>query len=106
MTFWSVIRLALISLGRNKTRSFLTTLGIIIGVGSVITMVGLGLGAYYSVQDEISKMGTSLLMVMPGSPNSRGSHGPPGTMTNMTEDDAYAIAQECPAVRYVCPTVR
>jgi putative ABC transport system permease protein len=106
MGFFAVLRLAFISLGRNKTRSFLTALGIIIGVSSVITMVGLGQGAYASVQDQISKMGTNLIMVIPGSASSRGLHGGMGTMSNLQEDDATAISNECPAVGNVSPVVR
>ena len=76
MNLWGVVRLALISIARNKMRSFLTALGIIIGVGSVVTMVGVGQGAYASVQNEISKMGTSLIMIMPGSSSSGGAWAP------------------------------
>lgn len=106
MNLLSVLKLALISLNRNKTRSFLTALGIIIGVGSVITMVGLGLGAYSSVQDQISKMGTNLVMVVPGSSSQRGFMGGMGTLTTLTEEDAAALAAECPSLKHVCPTVR
>ncbi|MFZ2960214.1 MAG: ABC transporter permease [Candidatus Ozemobacteraceae bacterium] len=106
MSFWTVLKLAFLSLSRNKTRSFLTALGIIIGVSSVITMVGLGQGAYYSVQDQISKMGTALVMIVPGSSSSGGFHGGAGTLTTLTEDDAAALIPECPSVKDVCPVVR
>jgi len=102
----SVFKLALISLGRNKMRSFLTALGIIIGVGSVITMVGLGLGAYSSVQDQISKMGTNLIMISPGSSNQRGMMMGMGSMTTLKEADAQAIQMECPSLAAVSPIVR
>ncbi|MBF0499102.1 MAG: ABC transporter permease [Candidatus Riflebacteria bacterium] len=106
MSFWSVLKLAFLSLNRNKTRSFLTALGIIIGVSSVITMVGLGQGAYSSVQDQISKMGTALIMVVPGSQSRGGFMGGMGTLTTLTEDDATAVGQECESIRDVCPVVR
>lgn len=104
MNLWGVIRLALISIARNKMRSFLTALGIIIGVGSVVTMVGVGQGAYSSVQNEISKMGTSLIMIMPGSSMSGGSRMGAGTKTTLTEEDAQAIEADCPSVSMVSPS--
>lgn len=106
MNFLAVLRLAFLSLARNKMRSFLTGLGIIIGVSSVITMVGLGFGAYQSVQNEIAKMGTNLIMVMPGSARRRGHAGGMGTMTNLKSEDAIAIRNECMAVSLTTPVVR
>ncbi|HOT29209.1 MAG TPA: ABC transporter permease [Candidatus Ozemobacteraceae bacterium] len=106
MNLWGVVRLALISIARNKMRSFLTALGIIIGVGSVVTMVGVGQGAYASVQNEISKMGTSLIMIMPGSSSSGGARMGMGTMTTLTEGDADALAADCPSISMVSAVVR
>lgn len=106
MNFWGIIKLAFISLGRNKMRSFLTALGIIIGVTSVVAMVALGQGAYFSVQENISKMGTNLIMVMSGGAHKRGFHGPPGQGTTLTDEDAEAIARECPSVGMVTPIAR
>ncbi len=106
MSIFSVIRLALVSLSRNKTRSFLTALGIIIGVASVISMVGLGQGAYSSVQTTISKMGTNLIMVSPGSSSRGGFAGGAGTMVTLTEDDADALRNECPSIPNVSGIVR
>ncbi len=106
MSFLSVFRLALVSLNRNKTRSFLTALGIIIAVGSVITIVGLVQGANASIQGEISKMGSSLIMIMPGSGQAGGHRMGMGTMTTLTEDDAHGILSECPSVVRVSPIVR
>ena len=106
MSFWGIIKLAFISLGRNKMRSFLTALGIIIGVTSVVAMVAVGQGAYFSVQENISKMGTNLIMVMPGGGSRRGFHGPRGSVTTLTAEDADAIARDCPSVGAVSPIVR
>jgi putative ABC transport system permease protein len=106
MTFWGILRLAFISLGRNKMRSFLTALGIIIGVTSVVAMVGLGQGAYFSVQSTISQMGTNLIMVMPGTRKKKGFHRPRGSRTTLLPSDARAIAKECPSVGKVCPVAR
>ena len=106
MSFFGIIKLAFISLGRNKLRSFLTALGIIIGVTSVVAMVGLGLGAYNDVQENISRMGTNLIMVFPGVTSRRGAHGPRGGAQSLTLEDAQAIAQNCPSVEAVSPIVR
>lgn len=106
MGFFSVLKLAFISLGRNKTRSFLTALGIIIGVSSVITMVGLGQGAYSSVQDQISKMGTNLIMVIPGSSSRGGFRGGMGTITTLKEEDGEVLSRECPSITLVSPVAR
>jgi putative ABC transport system permease protein len=69
-------------------------------------MVGLGQGAYYSVQENIAKMGTNLIMVMPGAPRKRGFHGPRGSVTTLIPEDANAISRECPSVGKVSPIVR
>jgi len=106
MDLYAVFRLAFISLSRNKTRSFLTALGIIIGVGSVITMVGLGQGAYVSVESSISSMGTNLIMVMPGSTSQGRARMGMGTVTTLTEDDSTGISQDCPSVAAVSPVMR
>ncbi|MBP7707104.1 MAG: ABC transporter permease [Candidatus Aminicenantes bacterium] len=98
-------KIALRALGRNKMRSFLTALGIIIGVGAVIAMISIGEGARRGIEDRFASMGTNLLFVSPGSQNQRGVHGGWGSMTTLKEDDALAIAQECPAVMYVSPSV-
>lgn len=106
MGFLGIVRLAFISLSRNKMRSFLTALGIIIGVMSVVGMVALGQGAYYSVQENISKMGTNLIMVVPGSASRRGFQGGRGSMDSLKVADAESIARNCPSVKYVTPVVR
>ncbi len=102
-----VSRTVLISLNaisRNKMRSFLTALGIIIGVGAVITMVSIGQGAKRAVEDRFESMGTNLIFVHSHSRSVRGRSGA-GTYINLTEADAKAIAEKCDAVKYVSPTV-
>jgi putative ABC transport system permease protein len=94
------------TLQRNKMRSFLTALGIIIGVGAVVTMVALGQGASRMVKDQIASMGSNMIMVMPGSSGAGGVRFGAGSITTLTPDDAEAIAKECPAVAAVAPTVR
>jgi putative ABC transport system permease protein len=91
------------ALQRNKMRSFLTMLGIIIGVAAVIAMLAIGQGAQYSVKKQISSLGTNVLIIFPGSQQQGGVRTGAGSMTTLTEDDAEAIARECPAVAYVSP---
>jgi putative ABC transport system permease protein len=98
-------RVAFRALARNKMRSFLTALGIIIGVGAVIAMVSIGEGAKRGIESRFAAMGTNLLFVSPGSQSARGVHGGWGSMQTLKEEDAAAIGQECPAVMYVSPSV-
>ncbi|MDH4195823.1 MAG: ABC transporter permease, partial [Candidatus Aminicenantes bacterium] len=98
-------RIAFRALGRNKMRSFLTILGIIIGVGAVIAMVSIGEGAKKGIQDRFASMGTNLLFVSPGSRNVRGVHSGWGAITTLTEEDAKAIQEQCPAVQEISPSV-
>jgi putative ABC transport system permease protein len=105
MTTAPVLKIALRALLRNKIRSALTMLGIIIGVASVIAMVGLGQGAQKQVQDQISSMGTNMLIVSAGSQRmSGGVRGGGGTASTLTVDDAEAIAS-LPSVLDVSPSV-
>jgi putative ABC transport system permease protein len=100
------IRIALRALTVNRTRSALTMLGIIIGVAAVIAMVGVGAGATARIQAQIQSIGSNLIMVSPGSLSSNGVRLGSGAMASLTEDDATAIAAECPSVSAVSPTVR
>ncbi|MCC6857308.1 MAG: ABC transporter permease [Bryobacterales bacterium] len=100
-----IVKIALRALARNKARSFLTALGIIIGVGSVIAMVSLGQGAQHQVQQQIASMGTNMLIVSSGSQRTGGLRGGTGTGTNLTPEDVAAIARDCPAVAAVSPGV-
>jgi putative ABC transport system permease protein len=100
------LKIALSALGRNKVRSLLTMLGIIIGVGAVIATVSLGHGARQQVQQEIASMGTDTLSVRAGSSRSWGIRGGSGTTNTLTVQDFEAILLECPAVRAVSPSVR
>jgi putative ABC transport system permease protein len=98
-------RVAFRALARNKMRSFLTALGIIIGVGAVIAMVSIGEGAKRGIEDRFASMGTNLLFVQPGSQNQKGVNSGWGSRTTLKESDATAIGQECPAVMYISPSV-
>jgi putative ABC transport system permease protein len=91
------------ALQRNKMRSFLTMLGIIIGVGAVIAMLAIGQGAEYSVKQQIAALGTNVLMVFPGAQQQAGVRTAAGSAVTLTEEDALAIARDCPAVKYLSP---
>ena len=91
---------------RNKTRSFLTTLGIIIGVGAVIAMMSIGAGAKSQVEQAFAAMGTNLLIVLPGSSTSGGVRGGFGSMPTLTQDDLEAIQTQVPTVKAAAPVLR
>ncbi len=99
-------RIALRALRVNSARSGLTMLGIIIGVAAVIAMVGVGAGATARIQDQIQSIGSNLIIVLPGSISSNGVRLGSGAVATLTQDDAKAIAAECPSVAAVAPTVR
>ena len=106
MNLFLTFKVALRALGRNKMRSILTMLGIIIGVGAVIAMVGIGQGASASIQAQIANLGNNLLIIQPGSANTAGIRGGAGSNTTLTADDVDAIANECPSVKAASPSVR
>jgi putative ABC transport system permease protein len=96
-------RIALRALRVNKMRSALTMLGIIIGVGAVIAMLAVGTGASQQIADQISSMGSNLLIVSPGSQTSGGVRMGGGSQPTLTLDDSEAIQKDCPAVQEVAP---
>lgn len=91
---------------RNKLRAFLTMLGIIIGVASVIAMLGIGQGSKLSIQQQIAGMGLNLVTVVPGSQQRGGVQFGASTMQSLKESDVAAILAECPAVQLATPEVR
>jgi len=106
MNMFMTFRVAVRALFRNKLRSFLTTLGIIIGVGAVIAMVAIGEGAKSRVEATFAAMGTNLLIVMPGSSNQGGARGGFGSQPTLTFDDLKAIQTEVSTVRAAAPVLR
>jgi putative ABC transport system permease protein len=98
-----VIRVALRALARNKMRTILTMLGIIIGVGAVICTVAIGEGAGEQVQQQIQALGTNMIMVFAGSVNSNGVRMGSQATKTLTADDAYAILAHVPNVVAVSP---
>jgi len=103
MLLGEIINVALGAIRANKLRSLLTMLGIVIGVGAVITMVALGTGAQKAVQDQIQALGTDLLSVYPGQSMHRGVAG--GDRVSLTTDDATAL-QDARGLKAVVPELR
>jgi putative ABC transport system permease protein len=106
MNFSNVLKTAYRSLSRNKLRSLLTMLGIVIGVAAVIAMLGIGQGARDAVQSQIAALGTNVLIIFPGAVNQGGVRFEAGSSAKLTEEDAIALGQQCPAVKYVSPLAR
>ncbi|MEI6167513.1 MAG: ABC transporter permease [bacterium] len=101
-----IIKIALRALARNKGRSLLTALGIIIGIAAVIAVVAVGQGASTNMRAQISSMGNNLLMIFPGSQNAGGFRGGSGTQQTLTAEDGEAILQESQFVTAMTPMVR
>ena len=106
MIFTENIKVGVQSVGANKLRSILTMLGIIIGVGAVITMIAIGSGAQAQVEEQIKALGTNLIIVLPGSVTSGGVRMGAGLRSSLTEDDAYAMQRELSDVQAAAPAVR
>jgi putative ABC transport system permease protein len=106
MNFANLLKIALNALLRNKMRAFLTMIGIIIGVASVIAVLGIGQGSKMSIQQQIAGMGLNLVTVVPGSQNRGGVQFGASTMQSLKEADVDAILSECPAVLAATPEVR
>jgi len=106
MRFFATLRIALRALQRNKLRSMLTALGIIIGVGAVIAMVGVGNGAKAQVEAQIASLGQNLIIVWAGNVSSGGVRGGWGTAGTLSLDDFRSMAREIPGVVAVSPETR
>ncbi len=104
MNVLRILRVSLRALARNKMRTFLTCLGIIIGVGAVIAMVSIGAGARAAVESRFAAMGTNLISVGGASRSMGGVHTGAGGFNRLTIDDANAIA-ELPSVEAISPSV-
>lgn len=100
------IKMAFEGMLSNKLRTFLTMLGIIIGVGAVIAMVSLGLGMQEKVKENISSMGSNLLIVMSGGRTANGQRIASGNGAHLTYDDAKAIEKNVDGIKYVAPGVQ
>ncbi len=107
MSLWMIFRIAFRALQRNRVRSALTMLGVIIGVAAVIVMVSIGQGAQASVQEQIANVGTNLLFVGAGSQNVGGVRSGTGATNSntLTVEDIEAIRREVPSVAMASPSV-
>ena len=105
MNFANLFRIALKALGNNKFRGFLTMLGIIIGVGSVITMLAIGQGSKKSIQAEISEMGSNMIMIHPGEDMRGGVRLSADDMQTLKVKDFEDIRQECAHISLTSPSV-
>src|SRR4030042_604898 len=101
----STVRIAFRALKVNKMRSALTMLGIIIGVGAVIAMLAVGTGASKRIAEQISSIGSNLIMILPGATTSGGVRMGSGSQPTLTLGDAEAIQKECSAVSNVAPNL-
>ena len=107
MSFFMILKVALRAIFRNKTRSLLTALGIIVGIAAVIAVVAIGQGAQAMMIKEISSIGNNIIMVFPGSRTQGGVHGGSGSSQTLTAEDGERIAQDLAhLVRAVTPVVR
>ncbi|MCL4467446.1 MAG: ABC transporter permease [Deltaproteobacteria bacterium] len=94
------------ALYKNKMRSVLTGLGVIIGIAAVVALVSIGQGVSKKIENQISSLGSNLLMILPGSTSMGGVHGGFGSVITLMPSDAAAIATQVPDALYVSPGVR
>jgi len=102
----NILKVAFRALARNKLRSLLTALGIIIGVACVVAVVGIGEGARMQAENQLKSLGTNFLMVIPGSVTSSGARAGFGASSRLSEDDVDAIRREVSTVSYVSASIR
>src|SRR5262245_51973230 len=103
---WASAAIAVRALRVNKLRSALTMLGIVIGVGAVITMVAVGAGAQARVAEQIQSLGSNMIIVLSGSVMAGGVRMGSGSQRTITEDDAWAIQRDLPVVAAAARTAR
>src|SRR5271166_6173327 len=103
MHLLDLILISLRTLSKNKLRSGLTVLGVVIGIASVTTMVSLGQSAGQLVQDQFQSLGSNVIIVIPGSSQNGGVRS--GTVMTLTEADAHAVVAECPSVLAMSPFI-
>ena len=102
----NILKVAFTAIGRNKMRSLLTTLGIIIGVACVVATIGIGTGARQQAEDQLRSLGTNFLMIFPGTVTSSGAKSGWGGSSKLSYDDVDAIRREVPTVSYVSASNR
>ncbi len=105
MSILGTIVVAFKALMRNPTRALLTTLGIVIGIAAVITMMEIGTGSSNSIRESIEKMGANSVLIIPGAFRQSGVNKGSGTQMSLTPEDCEAINRECPSVGVAVPIV-
>ncbi len=105
LEFLDYMRQAIFAMLAHKMRAFLSILGILIGVAAVIAMVALGGGAQKSIEQQLSSLGSNLLMIRPGSPKVGGIAMETGSTTRLTFQDITAIAKDSEIIKYISPSV-
>ena len=105
MNYTNLFKIALRAIFANKMRSFLTALGIIIGVASVITMLAIGQGSKRSIQANVTEMGSNMIMISPGSDMRGGVRQDPSAMETLKLTDYQSIKDECNYIKAISPTV-
>lgn len=105
MNYINLFKVALKAISTNKFRSFLSMLGIIIGVAAVIIMMAIGQGSKQSIRENISQMGTNLIMIRPGADMRGGVRQDPSAMQTLKQEDYDAILQDKKYITYVSPEV-
>ena len=106
MNLLAILKVAIRALGRNKLRTALTMLGIVIGVGAVIVLVSIGQGAQSMVLKQIAGMGSNMMYVMPGNQVQGGASLGAGANNSLTDEDVLAMRREIPTIAAASPTVR
>ena len=105
MSISNLLKIALRAIAANKLRSFLTMLGIIIGVGSVITMLAIGQGSKQSISKQISEMGSNMIMIMPGQDMRGGVRQDASSMETLKLTDYAALKEQCLYISAISPVV-
>lgn len=105
MNYTNLFKIAIRAIAANKTRSFLTALGIIIGIGSVITMLAVGQGTKQSIQANIAEMGSNMIMIHPGADRRGGVRQDASAMETLKMADFEAIRDGCKYIKGISPVV-
>ena len=105
MNYSNLFKIAVRAIAANKTRSFLTALGIIIGIASVITMLAVGQGTKKSIQANIAEMGSNMIMIGPGADRRGGVRQDASSMETLKMNDYESIKDECTYIKAISPVV-
>ena len=105
MNYQNLFKIAVVAIAANKMRSFLTALGIIIGIASVITMLAIGQGSKASIKSNIAEMGSNMIMISPGADMRGGVRQDASSMETLKQNDYQTIKDECNYISAISPTV-